>query len=135
MSSGAPGRGRRDFGSPPRRKRYTLIAVLGRRRWLNAVGAASLTAALPSQTLATEARLVTLFLCGDVMTGRGIDQLLPQSVSPEIFESYLTAADQDIEVAERVSGPIPRGPRHADRRPRMHHVPRRPGSGVSSPAA
>lgn len=51
---------------------------------------------------------LTLFLCGDVMTGRGIDQILPHPSSPEIHESYLTSAEQYIEVAERVSGPIPR---------------------------
>ena len=48
-----------------------------------------------------------LFLCGDVMTGRGIDQILPQPSSPEIYESYLTTAEQYIEIAEWVSGPIP----------------------------
>lgn len=48
-----------------------------------------------------------LFLCGDVMTGRGIDQILPQPSSPEIYESYLTSAEQYIEIAELVSGPIP----------------------------
>jgi len=48
-----------------------------------------------------------LFLCGDVMTGRGIDQILPQPSSPEIYESYLTSAEQYIEIAEQVSGPIP----------------------------
>ena len=47
-------------------------------------------------------------MCGDVMTGRGIDQILPHPSSPEIYESYLTSAEQYIEVAERVSGPIPR---------------------------
>jgi len=41
------------------------------------------------------------------MTGRGIDQILPQPSSPEIYESYLTSAEQYIEVAELVSGPIP----------------------------
>jgi poly-gamma-glutamate synthesis protein (capsule biosynthesis protein) len=50
-----------------------------------------------------------LFLCGDVMTGRGIDQILPHPSLPEIHEAYLTSAAQYIEVGERVSGPIPRG--------------------------
>ena len=54
------------------------------------------------------AQAVKLFLCGDVMTGRGIDQILPQPSSPEIYESYLTSAEQYVEVAEQVSGPIPR---------------------------
>ena len=29
---------------------------------------------------------ITLFLCGDVMSGRGIDQVLPHSVDPKLFE-------------------------------------------------
>lgn len=51
---------------------------------------------------------VKLFLAGDVMTGRGIDQILPQSSSPEIYEQWLRSASDYIAVAELVSGPIPR---------------------------
>lgn len=51
---------------------------------------------------------VTLFLAGDVMTGRGIDQILPHPSSPEIYEQWLRSAREYIEVAEHVSGPIPR---------------------------
>ena len=36
--------------------------------------------------------IVTLFLCGDVMTGRGIDQILRHPVSPELYESYMKDA-------------------------------------------
>jgi poly-gamma-glutamate synthesis protein (capsule biosynthesis protein) len=53
-------------------------------------------------------RTVKLFLAGDVMTGRGIDQILPHKSSPEIYEQWLRSARDYIEVAERVSGPIPR---------------------------
>jgi poly-gamma-glutamate capsule biosynthesis protein CapA/YwtB (metallophosphatase superfamily) len=35
---------------------------------------------------------VTLFLCGDVMAGRGIDQILPHPSSSKIYESYMTNA-------------------------------------------
>jgi poly-gamma-glutamate synthesis protein (capsule biosynthesis protein) len=28
---------------------------------------------------------ITLFLCGDVMTGRGIDQALPHPSRPQLF--------------------------------------------------
>jgi poly-gamma-glutamate capsule biosynthesis protein CapA/YwtB (metallophosphatase superfamily) len=48
-----------------------------------------------------------LFLCGDVMTGRGIDQVLPFSSSPEIYEGWSSDAREYIELAERVNGPIP----------------------------
>jgi len=51
---------------------------------------------------------VTLFLCGDVMTGRGIDQVLPHPCDPLIFEHYMKSALGYVEIAERVNGPIPR---------------------------
>lgn len=53
--------------------------------------------------------MVTLFVCGDVMLGRGIDQILPYPCDPTIYESYLHDARAYIELAEEVSGPIPRG--------------------------
>jgi poly-gamma-glutamate capsule biosynthesis protein CapA/YwtB (metallophosphatase superfamily) len=51
---------------------------------------------------------VTLFLCGDVMTGRGIDQVLPHPVPPAIYESYMKDSRGYIQLAERKNGPIPR---------------------------
>lgn len=48
-----------------------------------------------------------IFLCGDVMTGRGIDQILPHPSVPHIFESYVTDARGYVTLAERASGPIP----------------------------
>src|SRR5688572_4884230 len=51
---------------------------------------------------------VTLSLCGDVMTGRGVDQLLPHPSAPEIFEPCLKDAREYVALAERASGPIPR---------------------------
>lgn len=51
---------------------------------------------------------VTLFLCGDVMTGRGIDQILPRPSDPQLFESYVEDARQYVALAEERSGPIPR---------------------------
>lgn len=33
-----------------------------------------------------------LFLCGDVMPGRGIDQILPTPSSPELYEPYVRDA-------------------------------------------
>ena len=49
-----------------------------------------------------------LFLCGDVMTGRGVDQVLPHPGDPRIYESYLRSAEQYVRLAEEASGPIPR---------------------------
>jgi poly-gamma-glutamate synthesis protein (capsule biosynthesis protein) len=50
--------------------------------------------------------LITLFLCGDVMLGRGIDQILPHSVDPTLHESYVKNAKRYVELAEQESGPI-----------------------------
>ena len=52
--------------------------------------------------------MINLFLCGDVMTGRGIDQILPHPSDPAIHESYMKDARRYVEIAERVNGPIPR---------------------------
>ena len=40
---------------------------------------------------------VTLFLCGDVMTGRGIDQILPHPSRPHLFEPYMRSALDYVE--------------------------------------
>lgn len=50
--------------------------------------------------------LITLFLCGDVMTGRGIDQALPNSVNPKIYEGYVKDARDYLHLAEKENGPI-----------------------------
>lgn len=50
-----------------------------------------------------------LFLCGDVMTGRGIDQVLPHSCDPVLHEPWVKDARRYVELAEEVNGPIPRG--------------------------
>jgi len=49
-----------------------------------------------------------LFLCGDVMTGRGIDQALPHPVNPVLYELYVRDAREYIDLAEKARGPIPR---------------------------
>ena len=51
---------------------------------------------------------LTLFLCGDVMLGRGLDQIQPQASRPELFEPYVRSALDYVELAERVTGPLPR---------------------------
>jgi poly-gamma-glutamate synthesis protein (capsule biosynthesis protein) len=51
--------------------------------------------------------MTTLFLCGDVMTGRGIDQILPYPSEPHIHEVYLKDAREYVALAEAVSGTIP----------------------------
>src|SRR5207249_60586 len=49
-----------------------------------------------------------LFLCGDVMTGRGIDQALPHPVSPVLYEPYVRDAQEYVDLAEKANGPIRR---------------------------
>jgi poly-gamma-glutamate capsule biosynthesis protein CapA/YwtB (metallophosphatase superfamily) len=51
--------------------------------------------------------LLTLFLCGDVMLGRGVDQILPYPGDPELQERNVDDARYYVRLAERVSGPIP----------------------------
>jgi len=51
---------------------------------------------------------VRLFLCGDVMCGRGVDQVLAHPCSPEIYEDYMGSAEEYVVLAEQASGPIPR---------------------------
>jgi len=49
---------------------------------------------------------VKIFMCGDVMTGRGIDQVLPSPGDPVIHESYMKSAVGYVKIAEQANGPI-----------------------------
>lgn len=49
-----------------------------------------------------------LFLAGDVMLGRGIDQILPHPGNPRIYEDYTTSAEGYVHLAEKLNGAIPR---------------------------
>lgn len=57
-------------------------------------------------TVAPEA--ITLFLCGDVMTGRGIDQILPYSCHPRLYEPYVRDARDYVRLAEQVNDRVPK---------------------------
>jgi len=50
---------------------------------------------------------ILLCLAGDVMTGRGIDQILPNPGSPALHEGYVKDARDYVALAERASGPVP----------------------------
>jgi len=52
--------------------------------------------------------VITIFMCGDVMTGRGIDQVLPCPGNPAIHEPYVRDARRYVELAESANGPIPK---------------------------
>jgi poly-gamma-glutamate capsule biosynthesis protein CapA/YwtB (metallophosphatase superfamily) len=63
---------------------------------------------LPTPHRRARLRGVKLFLCGDVMTGRGIDQILPHPGRPQLYEPYMRSAQGYVDLAEQASGPIPR---------------------------
>jgi poly-gamma-glutamate synthesis protein (capsule biosynthesis protein) len=52
--------------------------------------------------------LVTLFLCGDVMVGRGVDQILPHPGAARLWETHVRDARTYVALAEEVNGPIAR---------------------------
>ena len=49
-----------------------------------------------------------MFLCGDVMTGRGVDQILPHPGDPRLREDSIGGALGYVALAEAANGPIPR---------------------------
>ena len=53
-----------------------------------------------AQDSSSTTRAVTLFLCGDVMIGRGIDQILAHPSKPRLYEDYVTSAEDYVGMAE-----------------------------------
>jgi poly-gamma-glutamate capsule biosynthesis protein CapA/YwtB (metallophosphatase superfamily) len=53
-------------------------------------------------------RTLKLFFAGDVMTGRGIDQILPHPSEPQLYETWAHSSLTYVELAERRNGPIAR---------------------------
>jgi poly-gamma-glutamate capsule biosynthesis protein CapA/YwtB (metallophosphatase superfamily) len=112
---------------PGRRRRSRPVLSLRRRRFLQLSGIAALETSCGGWLAASRAagrerapaprvqrepgagedgRAITLFLCGDVMTGRGIDQILPHPSAPEIHEHYAKLATSYVKLAEQRNGPI-----------------------------
>ncbi len=52
--------------------------------------------------------VVTVLLGGDVMLGRGVDQILPHPGEPVLREPYMRDARGYVRLAEHSNGPIPR---------------------------
>ena len=48
-------------------------------------------------------KAITLFMSGDVMTGRGIDQILPHPGNPIIHESFMKNAQGYVQLAEEAN--------------------------------
>jgi poly-gamma-glutamate synthesis protein (capsule biosynthesis protein) len=55
-----------------------------------------------------------IFLCGDVMLGRGIEQALPYPCAPGLHEEAMESAVGYLQLAERANGPILRPLNFAD---------------------
>lgn len=51
---------------------------------------------------------IKLFLCGDAMLGRGIDQILPAPCNPVLHEDYVQSAVEYVQLAEATNGPVSR---------------------------
>src|SRR6266446_2532985 len=56
----------------------------------------------------SQRKTLRLFLCGDVMIGRGIDQALPHPSNPVLYEPYVRDAREYVDLAEKANGPIQR---------------------------
>jgi poly-gamma-glutamate capsule biosynthesis protein CapA/YwtB (metallophosphatase superfamily) len=52
-------------------------------------------------------KVIRIFLCGDVMTGRGVDQILPHASKPKLYESFIKDARDYVFLAENANGKIP----------------------------
>ena len=65
-------------------------------------------AAQPKGRRRPDGAALTLFLCGDVMTGRGIDHILPHPGDPRLYEPWVTHAGTYVRLAEAANGPIAR---------------------------
>ncbi len=63
---------------------------------------------IPREAPGRRGDLVTICLAGDVMTGRGIDQILPHPGNPTLFEPYADCAGDYVALAEAAHGPIPK---------------------------
>ena len=56
---------------------------------------------------AVTAEPISIALCGDVMTGRGIDQILPHPSDPALHEDYVRDAWEYVGLAVHANGPVP----------------------------
>lgn len=83
-----------------------LISSIVTGLWLFATPDTSLAIGTDRKEEMTKQETITLFLCGDVMTGRGIDQILAHPVDPQLHESYVRDARDYVKLAERVNGPL-----------------------------
>lgn len=81
---------------------------IGRRTLLSASAGAVVESLMPRSVRSQGERPdpLRLFLGGDVMTGRGIDQILPHPSDPTLHEPYVKDARRYVELAARAHGEI-----------------------------
>jgi poly-gamma-glutamate synthesis protein (capsule biosynthesis protein) len=83
------------------------VHAVDRRRFLTRASGAALAAVAHQTAMSqTEAPEITLFVCGDVMTGRGVDQILPHPGDPRLHERYMGSARGYVDLAEAHGGAI-----------------------------
>ena len=81
-----------------------MPALLG----CHAIASARRTGFDPGTALGVSGNTIRIFCVGDVMTGRGIDQILPHPGNSAIEEPWVRDAAQYVTLAERAHGRIPR---------------------------
>lgn len=59
-------------------------------------------------TVTTPSNTPMIALAGDVMAGRGVDQILPSPSSPRLYERHVGDARVYVRLAERRNGRVPR---------------------------
>jgi hypothetical protein len=90
----------RDYGNRFRKARFRKFLSYGLTGYF-------ILAAFGTQAIGQEMTgHIKIFMCGDVMTGRGIDQVLPNPSDPVIYEPYLKNARGYVKLAEDLNGPI-----------------------------
>ncbi len=67
-----------------------------------------MSASEPSPNAQPKRHPLRLFLCGDVMTGRGIDQIMKHPCNPTLHENGVLSAVDYVHLAETTNGTIPR---------------------------
>jgi len=89
-----------------KRRRFLINAAKGLAIFASSKIVMSQATNQTSQKSTMSSEFITLFLCGDVMTGRGIDQIMPHSSDPQLFEPYVRNAKEYVALAERANGRI-----------------------------
>jgi poly-gamma-glutamate capsule biosynthesis protein CapA/YwtB (metallophosphatase superfamily) len=100
----------RKYFWPVRSDRRRFLALAAAAAWgtVSRPARGEAPGAQRSNAAPLQSATVKLFLCGDVMTGRGIDQILPHPADPYICEPWVESALTYVELAEAASGVVPK---------------------------